>query len=173
MCVFFLTNETRKAEDRRRSTQNFKTYNRQASIRYKLLFQRPLTFQSASAAHSETYRWNRRRIDDVFSSYRSLPGLTQHLDHATRGSGAGGAQARGVSAVGRARGPGRVAFRLVQLEPDEYVQDDDERPRGQEEQHRRQFERVRQLVGQTAGGQLGHDGPVRVLRVHQSHLDGL
>lgn len=86
--------------------------------------------------------------------------LTQHFDYAPGGSGVGGAQARGVSAVGRARGPRRVPFGLVQFEPDEYVQDDNERPRGQEEQHRREFERIRELIGQTAGRQLGYDGIV-------------
>jgi len=104
---------------------------------------------------------------------RRSRGLTQHFDHAARGPRVRGAQAPGVPAMSGTGGPGRVALGLVQFEPDEYVQDHDERPRGQEEQYRRQLERVRQLVGQTAGGQLRHVGPVRELRVHQSHLNGL
>lgn len=75
--------------------------------------------------------------------------------------------------MGRARGPGRVPLGLVQLEPDKYVQYDDQRPRGQKEEHRRKFKRVRQLVRYAAHGQLGYDGSFLVLRVHYSHLDGL
>jgi len=59
--------------------------------------------------------------------------LTKHFDYTPGGPSVGGAQASGVPAVSRARCPGRFALGFVQLEPDEYVQDDDERPRGQEE----------------------------------------
>lgn len=85
----------------------------------------------------------------IIDETKKKTGLTEHFDYAAGSPGVGGAQACRVPAVGRARGPGRVALGLVQFESDEYVQDDDECPRGQEEQHRRHFERVWQLVGQT------------------------
>jgi len=99
--------------------------------------------------------------------------LTKHFHYTPCGPGVGGAQACGVPAVGRARCPGRVALGFVQLEADKYVQDDDERPRSQEEQYRRQFERVRQLVGQPTRGQLWYDRAVLFASVHESHLYGL
>jgi len=40
-------------------------------------------------------------------------GLTEHFDYASGSPGVGGAQARCVSAVGRARGPGRVTLGFI------------------------------------------------------------